>query len=191
VIKIKKAVNALTISRIFGAFSLLLFLPIASLEEVPLLLYVIYGWCVLTDFIDGPIARKTNSATELGSLMDSVADILLAIIVLFIFLPILDLQIWMAVMVATVLSVRALSYVIGFKKYRTFAMLHTYSIKTAGTFLGLFPILLAIFGLSATITFLFILQIVASLEELTINIRSKHLDRDVTSVFTMKRGDAL
>jgi CDP-diacylglycerol--glycerol-3-phosphate 3-phosphatidyltransferase len=190
VIKIKKVVNAITISRIVGAFSLLLFLPV-TLHTIPVLFYVVYGWCVLSDFIDGPIARKTKSTSELGSLLDSVADILLVIVVLFIFLPILDLYLWMAVMVVIVLSVRALSFSIGFKKYRTFTMLHTYSTKTAGALLGFFPILLALFSLPITITVLFIGQFLASLEELAITIRSKHLDRNVTSVFTMNRGDAL
>ena len=169
---------------------MLLFLPV-TLDTIPLLFYVIYGWCVLTDFIDGPIARKTNTTSELGALMDSVADILLVLVVLFIFLPILDLQIWMAGMVVVILSIRGLTIAIGFKKYRTFTMLHTYSTKVAGTFLGFFPIMLALFGLPVTFVILFIGQLVASLEELAITIRSKHLDRNVTSVFTMKRGDAL
>jgi len=76
-------------------------------------------------------------------------------------------------------------------------MLHTYSTKVAGTFLGLFPIMLFGFdfiwpglGLAITITILFIGAQLSALEELAITILSKELDRDVISVFKMKRQDS-
>ena len=154
--------------------------------------YVVYFWCVLTDFIDGPIARRAKVASDFGALLDSVADILLAIVTLIIFLPFLwaDFQTWMVVMVAIVLSTRALSFAIGYKKHRTFTMLHTYSTKVAGTFLGLFPIMLWTLGLPATVIILFIGAWLSALEELVITIISKELDRDVVSVFRMKQQDS-
>ena len=181
-VKIKKVVNAITISRIFGAFSLLLFLPM-TLDTIPMLFYVVYGWCVLSDFIDGPIARKTNSASDLGSFLDSAADVTLAAIVLIIFIPILDLQPWMIALVVIVLSTRALGFGIGFIKYRTLTLLHTYANKGAGAMLGCFPILLGLLGLPITICILFTVAILSASEELIITIRSKELDRNITSMF--------
>ena len=188
----KTMVNFLTISRIVGAVVLLVLNTLGIMTPYMAVFYVVYFWCVLTDFIDGPIARKANVASDFGALLDSVADILLAIVTLIIFLPFLwaEFQPWMVAMVVIVLSTRGLSYLIGYKKYRTFAMLHTYSTKIAGVFLGLFPIGLWVFDLPITITFLFIGQMVASLEELIITILSKELDRDVISVFTMNRKNA-
>jgi len=192
VINIKKAVNALTISRIFGAVILLVLNTLGIMTPDMAVFYVVYFWCVLTDFIDGPIARRAKVTSNFGALLDSVADILLAVVVLIIFLPFLwaDFQPWMVAMVAIVLSTRALAFAIGYKKHRTFTMLHTYSTKVAGTFLGLFPILLWVFGLPITITFLFIGAWLSALEELAITILSKELDRDVISVFRMKRQDS-
>ena len=188
----KTLVNSLTISRIVGAVVMLVLNTLGIMTPYMAVFYVVYFWCVVTDFIDGPIARKAGVASDFGSLLDSVADILLAIVTLIIFLPFLwgEFQPWMVAMVVIVLSTRGLSYAIGYKKFRTFAMLHTYSVKFAGMFLGLFPIGLWLFGLPATIIFLFILQMVASLEELTINILSKELDRNIVSVFKMKRKQA-
>ena len=183
-------VNALTISRIFGAIILLVLNTLGIMTPDMAVFYVVYFACVVSDFIDGPIARRAKVTSEFGALMDSVADILLAIVTLIIFLPFLwaDFQPWMVAMVVIVLSTRALSFGIGYKKYRTFTMLHTYSTKVAGTFLGLFPILLFLFDLPITITFLFIGAFLSALEELVITIRSKELDRNVKSMFLMDKG---
>ena len=180
-------INALTISRLFGAIALLVLNMLGIMTPEMAIFYVVYFACVVSDFIDGPIARRTNSTSNFGSLMDSVADIVLALVVLVIFIPILDLQPWMFAMIAIVLSVRALSFGIGFVKYRTFTMLHTYSTKVAGAFLGLFPILLFLFDLPITITFLFIGALLSGLEELAITIRSKELDRNIKSFFVMNK----
>lgn len=179
----------MTISRIFGSFSLLLFLPM-TLETIPLLFYVVYGWCVLSDFIDGPIARKTNSTSEFGAFLDSAADMILAIVVLIIFLPILNLEPWMIALVAIVLATRAIGLGIGFAKYRTFTLLHTYANKTAGTLLGFFPILLGLLGLPITLLILFTAAFLSALEELVITIRSKELERNITSLFASRAKPA-
>jgi len=182
-------VNTLTISRIFGAFILLVLNTLGIMTPDMAVFYVVYFACVVSDFIDGPIARRTNSTSEFGALMDSVADILLAIVTLIIFLPFLwaDFQPWMVAMVAIVLSTKALAFAIGFKKYRTFTMLHTYSVKVAGTFLGLFPIMLFLLDLPITVILLFIMAELSSLEELVITIRSKELDRNIKTMFGMNR----
>jgi len=183
---IKKLVNAMTISRILCAF-LLLFLAPASINEISVLFYVVYSWCVLSDFIDGPIARKTKSTSEFGSFLDSAADMILAIIVLIIFLPILDLAPWMAALVVIVLATRAVGFTIGFVKWRTFTLLHTYANKAAGAMLGFFPIFLGLFGLAATVIILFTAAILSAAEELVITIRSKDLQRNITSMFALNK----
>ena len=77
--------NNLTILRI------LLILPVIILASpdpnphnwIALTLFVIAG---ITDHLDGYIARKTNSTSNLGALLDLVADKLLIIIILFYFI---------------------------------------------------------------------------------------------------------
>ena len=64
----KHIANILTGCRIFGSI-LLLFFPAFSLD-----FYITYLLCGLSDMIDGTIARKTNSTSELGAKMDTVAD---------------------------------------------------------------------------------------------------------------------
>ena len=77
--------NYITILRILLIIPVLL---LASPEQsqsnwLALLLFVIAG---LTDHLDGYIARKTNTETSLGALLDLLADKLLIVITLFYFI---------------------------------------------------------------------------------------------------------
>ena len=74
--------NYLTISRIFLIFPVLV---LASPEPditnwIALLLFIFAG---ITDHLDGYVARKTGSTSNLGALLDLVADKLLVVIILF------------------------------------------------------------------------------------------------------------
>ena len=66
---IKNVANILTGFRVLGSI-LLMFVPVFSA-----VFYSIYLLCGLSDMIDGTIARKTNSVSDFGSKMDTVADI--------------------------------------------------------------------------------------------------------------------
>ena len=77
--------NYITISRMVLIFPVLVF---ATAEPglnncIALILFVIAG---ITDHLDGYIARKTDSTSELGALLDLIADKLLIIITLFYFI---------------------------------------------------------------------------------------------------------
>ena len=76
--------NYLTISRIFLIFPVLIFASDGpSLNNwIALSLFVIAG---ITDHLDGYVARKTDSTSNMGALLDLVADKLLIIITLFYF----------------------------------------------------------------------------------------------------------
>ena len=77
--------NYITISRIVLIFPVLI---LATAEPslnnwLALILFVIAG---ITDHLDGYIARKTGSTSELGALLDLIADKLLIIVTLFYFI---------------------------------------------------------------------------------------------------------
>ena len=77
--------NYITISRMALIFPVLI---LATTEPglnnwVALILFVIAG---ITDRLDGYVARKTGSTSELGALLDLVADKLLIIVTLFYFI---------------------------------------------------------------------------------------------------------
>ncbi|HMV45371.1 MAG TPA: CDP-alcohol phosphatidyltransferase family protein [Leptospiraceae bacterium] len=67
--------NLLTLSRI------LLILPsIYFIEKVDLILSVVFiGFLLITDFLDGFLARKLNQTSSLGAVLDPIADKLVVI----------------------------------------------------------------------------------------------------------------
>ena len=172
-------VNALSASRIFGAISLLFLAPLS------MAFYVVYALCVLTDIVDGPIARRAGVASNFGALLDSAADFLLVIVVLIILVPYLPLQLWMLLAIAFVLAIRFLGFGIGFAKYRTFTMLHTYANKGQGLLFAFFPLFLGLLGLHIAFVIVLIGAVLSAIEELIITYRSKELNRNVTSLFRM------
>lgn len=69
--RMENMANFITSLRIICSIALL-FCP--ALSQVFYVLYIIAG---VTDMIDGTVARKTNTVSEFGSRLDTVADFFL------------------------------------------------------------------------------------------------------------------
>ena len=70
----KKIANILTTVRIFISIILLFFF-----NEISTTFIILFSIGVFTDLIDGAVARKTGSVSIVGSVLDTIADTLLAI----------------------------------------------------------------------------------------------------------------
>src|SRR5574344_23120 len=64
--------------------------------------------CCCTDFIDGNIARKRNMVTDLGKFLDPIADKVIVVIMLFIFVYDNTLGGWYNALIAGVIMSREL-----------------------------------------------------------------------------------
>jgi CDP-diacylglycerol--glycerol-3-phosphate 3-phosphatidyltransferase len=173
----KAFVMLLTTSRIFGAVSLLFLVPLTPI------FYIIYTLCIASDIADGYIARKKEVTSNFGAFYDSVADLILIGILLAVLIPVLAMSPWILALIGLVLGVRVFALSIGFWKYRTLSLLHTYSNKGAGLVLACFPLFLGLFGLTIAFLIIFIAAFSSAFEEMIITIRAKKLNRNIISVF--------
>jgi len=101
--------NALTVSRILVIPAIALILlyndgPIASIIAAAL-----FGAATLTDYLDGYLARKLHIESDLGKLLDPMADKLLVATVLIMLIPLNRVSAWIvALIIARELAVTGL-----------------------------------------------------------------------------------
>tara|TARA_B100000242_G_scaffold153385_1_gene109527 strand:+ start:214 stop:753 length:540 start_codon:yes stop_codon:yes gene_type:complete len=76
---ITNIINVITLSRIICAILIYLILYLENNYSIALFLFFIASF---SDFLDGHLARKTNSESVLGEIIDPIADKLLIVFVL-------------------------------------------------------------------------------------------------------------
>lgn len=180
VMKIKYIPNFITGIRMLGAIVLLLTDPFSKVFCV---IYVVYG---VSDILDGYIARKIKATSKIGQVIDSIADMILIGVVLIIMVTTIKLPFWAISWIVAIAIIRIISLCIGFIRYNSFSSLHTYANKATGAILFCFPIIYILFGLVITICLICSIASISAIEELIINIISKHLNRDIKSLLAKK-----
>ena len=134
---IKNVANILTGFRILGSI-LLLFFPVFSEA-----FYSIYLLCGFSDMIDGTIARKTNSASEFGAKLDTVADIVFVAVSMIKLLPIIHIPEWVWIWGSVIAIIKIGNIIWGYISKKQFVSLHTIMNKVTGLLLFLFPLSLS------------------------------------------------
>lgn len=89
--------NKLTLLRIVLIVPFLIFLEL-NMSIAALLIFVIAS---VTDFLDGYIARKNNLITKFGKLMDPLADKILVLSALTVFVELHYIPSWMVIIIFT------------------------------------------------------------------------------------------
>lgn len=173
----KNVANYISLSRIFLVLSLSFFGPT---ETAFIVLYVAAG---LSDILDGYVARRTRTTSELGAKLDSLADFIMIVVLLVILLPVLDLTIPLLILTAIIALVRIASVAVVYIRYRTFGGLHTYGNKLTGLLLFIFPVTLY-FGRGAWLLYLIgVVALLSAVEELVIHLTSKEFQANRKSLF--------
>lgn len=168
----KNLANLITLSRIILVLTLFL------VEPLSFMFMVLYLFCGFTDILDGYIARKTHTTSALGARLDSLADLLMVMVVLYILLKVVSLPFITFVFIGAITLVRLISLTIVGIKYKTFGILHTYGNKVTGFILLFTPILLGFIDVTILTYILGGLGLISALEELLIHIISDDIDLD-------------
>ena len=169
--------NIITLIRIVLAISLLLIKKYSP----PFL--IVYSICGFTDILDGYIARKTKTESNLGAKLDTISDLLFFIVMFIIMFDIFFKDIVCIMFIIIILLIRILSIIIVLKKYNKFAILHTYTNKLTGLLLFFIPYFMNLNGANIIVYIIGVIALISSIEELAINIKSKKLDLNKKSIF--------
>lgn len=176
--------DILSYSRMFGSLLLLVTAPLSWTY------LAIYGYCHLSDVLDGYIARHSGGETSRGQILDSTADMVLMICLITSLLLYLDWETWMITWMAVIACIRIVSLGIGSSRFGHLALLHTYGNKFSGVLITLAPFIIPFTDLSDIMLVLCIVAMASALEDLLINCCSRSLDRNIRCFLDLRRSRA-
>ncbi len=128
--------NIITSCRIVCSI-LMLFFPTFSTW-----FYIMYLMCGLTDMVDGTIARKTNTASEFGARLDTIADFIFVVSALVKLLPVLHIPMWLWIWILVIAIIKVINVLIGLICNKRVIVEHTIMNKITGLVLFLLPLTL-------------------------------------------------
>ena len=109
--------------------------------------YALYITAGVSDMIDGAVARKTGTASEFGSKLDSAADFVLVLVCLIKLIPVIHVPIWLIIWIIMIAVIKAINLVSGYVMRKEMVALHTVMNKVTGILLFVLPLTLTFFDL--------------------------------------------
>ena len=167
-------------------FPLILYLALVGNEKWFVILLVI---SLISDILDGSIARFFNIRTKFGAALDNLADIgtyILALLGVFLFR-------WNEIaphawLLYLFLAVFILSYIVAFIRFGKIPGLHLYLSVTAGYIQGIFFFILFVWGFYAVMYYLAVgLGVVAYIEKIIVLLRLDDIKFDVKGLYWLNR----
>lgn len=177
--ELKSLPNMITSIRFILAPFLLYF----SYKNELFLFTVLFYVCGISDYIDGPIARRYNLTSELGSFLDNVADELLLLFGL-IFIYLLKPEIIMdnILIFAIFLTLYAIERVLFFGLHKGKPRLHLYSGKTfVRAFYIFIPVMFFVNNYRPFLYLILLLGVVTLIEQSVIYLKYKKIDPEIKS----------
>ena len=151
--------NILTSFRVLGSI-LLLFFPVFSLE-----FYIMYILCGFSDMVDGTIARKTNSTSEFGRRLDTIADFIFVVVSLIKMFPVMYIDQWLWIWGGVIALIKISNIVMGYVLKKQFLSLHTAMNKVTGLLLFLLPLTISFLELKYTAIVVCIIATLSAIQE--------------------------
>ena len=137
----KNIANYISISR--AIMSIILLIP----ETFSIAFYIIYIYCGISDMLDGFIARISKSEREIGAKLDSVSDIVFAIVATIKILPSLNLTNEIIVWLAFIIFIKIVNVISSYIYYKKIALPHTTLNRITGFILFITPFMIDIISL--------------------------------------------
>ena len=151
--------NSITIVRILCSIAIL-FCPVFTVA-----FYALYLTAGLSDMIDGWVARRTNTVSDFGSKLDTVADVIFVIVCLIKLLPVIDIPVWLYVWIGIIALIKVINIISGFVVQKRFVAIHSIMNKVTGALLFAFPLTLSFVDLKYSATVVCIVATFAAVQE--------------------------
>ena len=126
--------NLITITRMSGSVLLLFISPLSPA------FFVLYGMIGMSDAVDGWVARKTNTVSELGSKLDTIADFILVVVGFIKWIPIIEVAMWIWIWIGLIAAIKIINLLFGIILYKKIVVEHTLMNKVSGFLLFLLPL---------------------------------------------------
>ena len=111
--------------------------------------------------IDGTVARKTNTVSELGSKLDTIADFIFFVVCLIKLIPIMNIPVWIAI----IAFIKAINVVSGYVLQKKLVAVHTVMNKVSGALLFILPLTFAILDLKYSAIVVCVVATFAAVQE--------------------------
>ena len=151
--------NSITYIRILCSIAIL-FCPVFSV-----VFYALYITAGLTDIADGWVARKTNTVSEFGSKLDTIADFIFVVVCLFKLIPVLDIPTWLYVWIGIIALIKVINIVSGYVVQKQFVAIHSVMNKTMGVLLFVLPLTISFIDLKYSAAVVCIIATFAAVQE--------------------------
>ena len=151
--------NIVTSIRILCSIALL-FCPAFSPD-----FYALYLTAGVSDMVDGWVARRTHTASELGAKLDTIADIVFVIVCLVKMLPVLNIPVWLYVWIGVIALIKIINIISGFVVQKRFVSVHSIMNKTTGLLLFVFPLTISFIDLKYSAAVLCFIATFAAIQE--------------------------
>lgn len=132
---LKSLPNILSVSRFALAVSLFFFEPFSAM------FIAIYAVAVLTDAVDGTLARQLDAQTKIGDGLDTFADFALVGIVLIRIAPSMSLDALPIVIIISIFALKGFALLVPYIKFKQVISLTTYFGKLLAVMGFMFPLL--------------------------------------------------
>lgn len=161
--------NIITLTRIIGSIDLIS-MPAFSKE-----FFAIYTYCGISDALDGFVARKLKTESKLGSILDSISDLIFYSMLLFKIWPTLHevLPNFFFTIIWTIFGIRLSCYMYVLAKEKKFASEHSIFNKATGLMLFFAPYIINTSFFIYYVAALLLLAIVAALYEYRYHLTGK------------------
>ena len=123
---VKRIPNVVTTLRFLGAASLL------SWNPAGIAFWVIYGFCGISDMLDGYLARKLHAESKTGAVLDSVADSCFVACCAIRLIPVVQIPTWLWIWAGGIVVIKIVNQISALIVCKRFCFLHTKANKLTG-----------------------------------------------------------